>query len=1050
LREKLAMIFRARSRCTIAFASLAMLVSARVCAEIVWTGLGVNTNWTTGANWQGGSAPVNDGTEQILFGTSTKTNVVVNTPQSIRRLRFDFSADGIRTYSLSGSGGATLTLGNEGIEIISGSTLALASTESRTASISTALGGAVSFSSSVGLVLGAAQSWTVGESSSLDVASVVSGSGPLTLGGAGYIALSGTNTFTGGTVLQSGSLSLENNAALGTGALTVSGNASIYANSGARTIANVLNLNSSLLDLLPYGGELRFTGPVTLGANTTVRNYGLPVYFSGAIGETGGARSLSVSGYGAIVLSGANTYTGGTSVLSGALLFSNASAVPPTGSLSVSSVGYIGVGFNTNVQSGFILKLSALGTFGTIGFDTDPSSVSATIFAEPISLGALGTSARIGTATRATLSSTAVIAPAIAAGYRFGGGGGTLRVESQLTGLNGVTVDSPTGLPLKVLLTNTTNNYTGLTSVADSALIFGTGAVSTGSADRSFLLSSGGYIGSMDPAISLSAWLTKFATTTVNGIIGFDSADVSAARTINGAFDLTSFVGGTTITLGSASAATLSGTVILPATQTDYHLTGYKGGWLTVDVALSGARGLKIGSASGDYPEFDSVDFTRMSTVFLNGSNTHSAGTTLYSGRLVLGTTSALGTGALTVDGSNASVYPRLETSMTSSPTFTNQLVVKDGFEIGGVNPFTWSGNIIDGVTTGTIRKLGAFNLTLSGNNGGFSGGFYIDAGTLTFATNTAAGTGSLDLGYTNAIASFTTAAPVLHGLAGDSSTSRVNLATGTTLTINQTASAVFRGQIQGDAAIIKTGSGTLRLESASPFTGGTTLSAGTINAGNTGALGTGTITLNGTTSNLKVDSGATLANAVVFGANGGRLSGGGTFASNIIIGTNSVVAPGSSVGTLAFTGGLSLASGGSYDVEIQSATGSAGTGWDHLQVTGALTFSSNVLSPFALNLISLNSGGSGGNVSNFSSGTNYSWAIASATSFVNFNPAALTINATNFTNALNGGSFSLTTSGTNLMLNFTPVPEPSTWALMIAGLGVTGFARLRRMRPRK
>jgi hypothetical protein len=34
-------------------------------------------------------------------------------------------------------------------------------------------------------------------------------------------------------------------------------------------------------------------------------------------------------------------------------------------------------------------------------------------------------------------------------------------------------------------------------------------------------------------------------------------------------------------------------------------------------------------------------------------------------------------------------------------------------------------------------------------------------------------------------------------------------------------------------------------------------------------------------------------------------------------------------------------------------------------------------------------------------------------------------------------------------MLNFTPVPEPSTWALMIAGGGMLAIAAFRRRRGR-
>jgi hypothetical protein len=40
-----------------------------------------------------------------------------------------------------------------------------------------------------------------------------------------------------------------------------------------------------------------------------------------------------------------------------------------------------------------------------------------------------------------------------------------------------------------------------------------------------------------------------------------------------------------------------------------------------------------------------------------------------------------------------------------------------------------------------------------------------------------------------------------------------------------------------------------------------------------------------------------------------------------------------------------------------------------------------------------------------------------------------------------------LSTVGSDVLLNFTPVPEPSTWALLLAGLGLVGFRKLRRRR---
>jgi autotransporter-associated beta strand protein len=1023
-----------------ALAFIAGIAIARLEADVVWSGLGLNSNWTNPTNWVGGSAPLNDGTEQIVFGAAQRTAVLVDASQSIRRLRFDFSVSGPLTYSISGAA-TSLTLGSDGIEVIA-PTASLAGV----AALSATTGGVVKFDSTLGIVLAASQTWAVAPGSELHVSGPLSGSSRLTLSGGGYVALSGNNSYTGGTVLESGALAIESNTALGTGSLTVSGPAEIFSTFGARTIMNAFNLNTSLLDLLPYGGDFRVTGQVVLGTNVTLRNFGQPVYLLGNVSETGGSRSLTLSGAGAVVLSGVNTYTGGTAVQSGALFFSNAGAVPTTGALSSASQGYVGTGFTTGVQTGFISKFAPATTFGTIGFDTDPGAISAASFAEPIDLSALNAFARIGSTTRATLTSTAVITPAIGAGYRFGGGGGALRVESKLTGLNGLTVDSAaTGTPLSLRISNTANDYSGLTSVTKSALIFETGALSSNSSSGSFVLGSGGYIGSTDPNVTLPTWLGKFSPTTTTGIIGFDSTDVLNPRVVSGNFDLSSFVVGTSIALGTSSAATISGFVTLPLLQNDYFLTGYRGGWLTANVVLTGVRGLRIGSATGDYPELDPTDLTRMSTVFLNGSNSHSSGTTLFSGRLVLGQASALGTGALTVDGRGANVSPRLETSIASNPTFTNAMIVQSGFDIGGVNPFTWSGNVSSGTSTGAITKHGAFNLVLSGNNAGFSGGFQINDGTITFATDTAAGSGGLNLGSSTSIASFTSAAPTLSFLQGQSSAARLTVANGTTLTINQANDSTFRGQIQGAGGIAKFGTGTLRLESAGSFSGGTTIGAGTVNVAASGALGTNTVTLNGPSAHLKLDSGVTLTNTIGLGANGARLSGRGTFGSNVVLGPNSVVAPGASVGTLTFSNGLTLAPGGSYDFEMQDAIGGPGIGWDFVQVSAPLTFTSTPTSPFTLNLISLSSSGAIGNATNFLPWNAYAWAIASATSFVGFNPGALAVNTTNFTSALNGGSFSFSTSGTNLMLNFTPVPEPSTWALLLAGLGLVAIRKLRR-----
>jgi autotransporter-associated beta strand protein len=283
-------------------------------------------------------------------------------------------------------------------------------------------------------------------------------------------------------------------------------------------------------------------------------------------------------------------------------------------------------------------------------------------------------------------------------------------------------------------------------------------------------------------------------------------------------------------------------------------------------------------------------------------------------------------------------------------------------------------------------------------------------------------------------------------GLSSDTAEARVNLSSGTNLTINQGFDSIYSGQIQGSGGITKSGTGTLRLENTSTYSGGTTITAGKVEFAATGALGNGTVTLNGTSSQLNTGS-VNISNAIAFGTSGGILSGTGTFTSNVAIGTNSTIAPGNSVGTLSFTNGLTWGSGGSYQFEMQGTSGGPGVGWDFLQVTNPLTFTATVGAPFTLNLLSLTSGGTPGNVSNFISSTTYSWSILSASSIVGFDANAVTINTSGFTSSLNGGAFTLGTSGTNLVLTFTPVPEPSTWALLIAGLGVVVITTLRRRR---
>ena len=170
------------------------------------------------------------------------------------------------------------------------------------------------------------QAFTVGASSGF------SGVGGLTKIGAGTLNLRALNTYTGETVIQTGTLSLASSGSIAASSRVV-----------ANGTFNISGITAAGTNIQSLAGS----GAVVLGAkNLTITNAN--DMFAGIIGGTGG---LTVSG-GTQTLSGANNYTGATTVNGGTLQAGAAGAFSAASAYATLAGGTLNLnGFNQTIAS---------------------------------------------------------------------------------------------------------------------------------------------------------------------------------------------------------------------------------------------------------------------------------------------------------------------------------------------------------------------------------------------------------------------------------------------------------------------------------------------------------------------------------------------------------------------------------------------------------------------------------------------------------------------------------------------------------------------------
>jgi len=246
---------------------------------------------------------------------------------AITSIRFDNAA--VRTLTLNQTGASTFSVGGILIGSLVGNN---ATTIAGTATLQ-------------GPSLGAGdlviQEWDA--SSSLTISEPIGGAG-LTKSGTGVLILSGTNTYTGQTVINGGTLQVGATANLGsTTGITLNGGTFID-NGASVNIAKIftLGLNGGSINVNAGGNQsfgtlgdnLAYLGLGARTLNLTTGTADRRNDFQFNIGDNGGPTSLvvgSLSGANSqsvVRLSGNNTYTGTTTITLGALELNSAQALP--------------------------------------------------------------------------------------------------------------------------------------------------------------------------------------------------------------------------------------------------------------------------------------------------------------------------------------------------------------------------------------------------------------------------------------------------------------------------------------------------------------------------------------------------------------------------------------------------------------------------------------------------------------------------------------------------------------------------------------------------
>jgi autotransporter-associated beta strand protein len=439
----------------------------------------------------------------------------------------------------------------------------------------------------------------------------------------------------------------------------------------------------------------------------------------------------------------------------------------------------------------------------------------------------------------------------------------------------------------------------------------------------------------------------------------------------------------------------------------------------TTLVLKGGSNGITVtGSIGGSNPNSDLLIDGGVTT--LANTNTYNGPTYLQNGAaLTASITDALptanGRSALIMDASGTGSSTLTLGASQSIASLTGAasssvILASHTLTIGTSTGSTTHAGGISG--TGALLKDDASIQILSGTNT-YTGGTTISAGTLSISGGSAlADAGTVTLANASgAVLSVSTSETIGSLSGGGASGGNVVIASGQTLTVNQTADATFSGAISG-ANLVKNGSGTLTVNGSNSYTGTTTVNSGTLTAASANALGSSTV-INVNAGSLLVTAADAINDSAAINLGGGKLAVSGTFNETVgllTLSANSTIDLDGFTGTLRFGGVGSWSSGTTLAIWNWNGINQYGTpvgnGANNRHVVFTDATSPNDLTNY-LDRISFYSG----------SGTGFA--------------------GTSFEVGFSGG-------GTEIIA----VPEPEVFACAILILLGYGISRLRRAKP--